>query len=403
MELARRHGDQPQLLVERGRSGAARAGAFGGTGRGGKRRIYTELVEAIGSGAITTLYAYSLSRLGRSTKAILELFEICAEQGVTVHLAKEGTIDWATPYGRLYLTILGAVATLEAEMAAERRRDTIEAKRNRGEYVGRAPYGQRIDATSQKLVDDPEEQRTLAAMIALGDIGYEAIARELNAQGHKPRHGQLWGASSVRRTLKHAQGERIASDNRAVKGASYKVRAFTKLLRCSHCGTVLTAHSTNRPGRNWTGWFCRTRLHDPDHPKVGSLPDALARELLEAEAARMRVPVDRIQVAEQAQDQLRELEARRTQLLSALEYGNERTRQDVRQRLEQLQAEEQRLEAHTILVDVPQAVDWSWPDPELNAVLGALWDHVSVDLTTRTITEVAWTDPGMRRPADLLG
>src|SRR5262245_55125494 len=101
LDLARRHGDpEPELVTEWGLSGAAQAGVFGGTGRGGRRRAFGDLRERIAAGSVSALYAYSLSRLARSTRDLLDLAELCAGGGVPIRLAKEGDLDFATPHGR---------------------------------------------------------------------------------------------------------------------------------------------------------------------------------------------------------------------------------------------------------------------------------------------------------------
>src|SRR5437016_4298130 len=78
LELAARRGDpEPELVVEWGLSGADAATAFGGSGRGGRRRAYRELRARIEAGQVSALYAYSLSRLARSTRELLDLAEAC--------------------------------------------------------------------------------------------------------------------------------------------------------------------------------------------------------------------------------------------------------------------------------------------------------------------------------------
>src|SRR5687767_12505417 len=85
LELAQRdgHGDV-ERIVEWGKSGAAEAGAFGGTGRGGRRKAYAVLKERIAAGEVSVLYAYSLSRLARSTRELLDLAETCAAIGTRI-------------------------------------------------------------------------------------------------------------------------------------------------------------------------------------------------------------------------------------------------------------------------------------------------------------------------------
>ena len=107
---------------------------------------WPQLRQRIRDGEVTALYSYSLSRLARSTRELLDVIEECDQAGVHVVLAKEGVVTGNSASGKLYLTVLGAVATFEAEVAAERVRDAHAVKRARGEVVWRLPYGQRIGA-----------------------------------------------------------------------------------------------------------------------------------------------------------------------------------------------------------------------------------------------------------------
>src|SRR4051812_42214744 len=69
LDLAARRGDrEPEIIVEWGASGADRGGAFGGTQRGGRRRAYHVLRAEIEADRVSAVYAYSLSRLARSTR-----------------------------------------------------------------------------------------------------------------------------------------------------------------------------------------------------------------------------------------------------------------------------------------------------------------------------------------------
>ncbi len=182
LELAKRHGDEePELIVEWGRSGAD----ADSTGRGGKRRAWPKLRQRIRDGEVTALYSYSLSRLARSTRELLDVMEDCDDAGVPVRLAKEGIVNGTTASGKLYLTVLGAVATFEAEVAAERVKGAHAAKRARGEVTWRLPYGQRIGPDG-KPEPDPEALAVIRrAKELLAEVGnLRGTARELNRLEH---------------------------------------------------------------------------------------------------------------------------------------------------------------------------------------------------------------------------
>ena len=181
LELAARRGDpEPELVVEWGLSGADAASSCGGTGRGGRRRAYRELRARIDAGQVSALYAYSLSRLARSTRELLDLAEACVAQGVPIRLAKEGDIDGTSPSGRLYLTVLAAVSTFEAEVSAERAHDRNEQMRDRGAFIGRPPYGSLLE--DGQLVPDPIAAPILKRVLRLyRDL--KSPAREVPSEG----------------------------------------------------------------------------------------------------------------------------------------------------------------------------------------------------------------------------
>ena len=76
-----------------------------------------------------TLYIESISRLGRSTKDLLNIIDTLTEKGVTLVSHKEN-IDTDTPSGKFMLTVFAALSQLEREQLKQRQREGIEiAKR----------------------------------------------------------------------------------------------------------------------------------------------------------------------------------------------------------------------------------------------------------------------------------
>ena len=78
----------------------------------------------------------SLSRLGRSTKDLIELVELFQQQGVQLVSLKE-SIDTSTSTGKLLFTILSALAQFERDVIADRTREGLHAARARGHCGGR--------------------------------------------------------------------------------------------------------------------------------------------------------------------------------------------------------------------------------------------------------------------------
>ena len=92
-----------------------------------------------------TLYIESISRLGRSTKDLLNIIDTLTEKGVTLISHKEN-IDTDTPTGKFMLTVFAALSQLEREQLKQRQREGIEIAKRKlpgdisgGKYTGRRP------------------------------------------------------------------------------------------------------------------------------------------------------------------------------------------------------------------------------------------------------------------------
>ena len=85
-----------------------------------------------------TLYVESISRLGRSTKDLLNIIDTLNDKGVTLISHKE-KIDTDTPTGKFMLTVFAALSQLEREQLKQRQREGIEIAKAQGKYTGRKP------------------------------------------------------------------------------------------------------------------------------------------------------------------------------------------------------------------------------------------------------------------------
>lgn len=83
-----------------------------------------------------TIVIESLSRLGRSTKDLIELVELFGEHWVNLVSLKE-SIDTKTPTGKLLFTLMSALAQFERDVIAERTREGLRSARARGKVGGR--------------------------------------------------------------------------------------------------------------------------------------------------------------------------------------------------------------------------------------------------------------------------
>lgn len=104
------------------------------TGTKKDRPELTKLLDRLAVGDI--IVVADLSRLGRSTKDLIELTELFHSRGVNLVSLKE-SIDTNTSTGKLLFTLMSAIAQFERDCIADRTREGLNSARARGRTGGR--------------------------------------------------------------------------------------------------------------------------------------------------------------------------------------------------------------------------------------------------------------------------
>ncbi|MEU8713586.1 recombinase family protein [Streptomyces sp. NPDC048663] len=112
--------------------------AFSGKLRKDYRRMLADLDE----GRATVVIVWHTDRLTRSIVELEEYIELSDRRGIATHTVQAGTIDLATPSGRMTARILGAVARQESEHKGHRVARARQQKAMAGEWSGGIrPFG----------------------------------------------------------------------------------------------------------------------------------------------------------------------------------------------------------------------------------------------------------------------
>ena len=148
------------------------------------------LLAQVEAGAVDGVVIAKLDRLTRSMRDLHQLLEQVFSK-VQLHSVAE-SINTSSAAGRLVLNVLMSVAEWEREAIGERTSAALQAKKAKGESVGKPRYGWRWEDGA--WVEDPREQRNLELIrelrqrgLSLRKIKAELEQRMLLNRSGKPR------------------------------------------------------------------------------------------------------------------------------------------------------------------------------------------------------------------------
>lgn len=124
-----------------------------------------------------------LDRLGRSLTNLIELSKALQDRGVDLVVLDQG-VDTSTAVGRMFFSILGAIAEFEHALMSERTAEGLAAARARGRTGGRKPkLGARQIEMARSMYDeidsDGKRKYTVAQIAAEFGVTRPTIYRHL--------------------------------------------------------------------------------------------------------------------------------------------------------------------------------------------------------------------------------
>lgn len=122
-----------------------------------------------------------IDRLGRNAAEVMVTIRELGERNIVLRSLREG-IDTSNAMGRMVAGVLASLAELELELGRQRRTAAREARRARGQHIGRPKVlDEKKAALAQRMHASGESASTISATLAVSRATvYRVLAKRNN-------------------------------------------------------------------------------------------------------------------------------------------------------------------------------------------------------------------------------
>ncbi|BAY24792.1 site-specific recombinase for integration and excision [Calothrix sp. NIES-2100] len=168
----------------------------------GTRPEFNKALDMLRQDEADGIVALKLDRLVRNAKDVLLLVDDVLKPLNKNLILLDVEVDTSTPTQKMILTMMAAVAQLEAGMNRERIQGEKRAKLEKDAYAYGSPtFAQKT--VNGEIVPDQDELDAIEAIRRQHQSGksFQAIAAWMNLNGYKTERGSQWQANSVKRVV----------------------------------------------------------------------------------------------------------------------------------------------------------------------------------------------------------
>jgi site-specific DNA recombinase len=241
------------------------------------RPALKEMLRDLREGKLNCVLAYKIDRLTRSVKDFHLLMDLFDRYGVKF-VSVTQSLDTQNPMGRLLRNVLLDFAQFEREMTADRTRDKMHQRAQKGLWNGgNVPFGYR--AENKRLMGDAEEAPRVQFMFQrfANSPSLARLRDELHRRGWYTRSKKPWSKTALDQILRNPiyagyvrfNEQQFKGDHAAIveEGLFQKVQSVRRdrshgssrvrrvfllkgLIRCSDCGSSMTPHYTQKRNKD---------------------------------------------------------------------------------------------------------------------------------------------------------
>ena len=161
-----------------------------------KREGYKKMITFLKENKIDGIVVWSLSRLGRKMKDVVEFMDYLKTNNISFFSIKENLSN-DDKVGSLIMNILSSINEFEVEMIRDRIKDIKRDKKEKGEVYGRMMYG--FDNVNGKMIENKFEKNIIKRVKNFRSRGWSwrKISIRLNEEGVKSKEGSQWYDGSL--------------------------------------------------------------------------------------------------------------------------------------------------------------------------------------------------------------